>query len=199
MLASLLILLVLVPGAAAQNNEADAARLADVLEVHPGSVLADIGAGPEALLAIPMARRLGPSGRLYATNLDALDELRAAVKTAGLSNVEIVEGHPSRTNLPARCCDGIFIRFVCHHFPDPTAMNASLMQALKPGARMAVIDFLPDGPEATIPAGRATGNQHGVTAETVIKELVQAGFELVMSEKRPRDSFLIVVRRPIAR
>ena len=53
----------------AQDDERDTVWLIDVLQAKSGSVLADIGAGSEALLTIPLARHVGPSGRVYATEL----------------------------------------------------------------------------------------------------------------------------------
>ena len=183
--------------AAAQDNAGDAKRLVEALQVKAGSVLADIGAG-DAELTIPMAREVGASGRIYATELPgaSVERLRAAIAKTNLNNVEGVEGDPNRTNLPPESCDGIFIRFVYHHFGDPASMNASLRQALKPGARLAIMDFEPDGAEATSPAGRAGGATHGVKAATVARELQQAGFEIVTSEARERRSFLVVAKAP---
>jgi tRNA A58 N-methylase Trm61 len=186
-------------GAAQEDVAADAAHVIEALAAQPGSVIADIGAGPEGLLTLPLARLVGAGGRIYATELDAkaLASLRQTVQKAELANIEIIEGDPSRTNLPPNCCDGILLRYVYHHFADPPVMNASLRQTLKPGGRLAIIEFPPDGPEAATPADRAGGKTHGVTAETVGRELQQAGFELVTSEKRSGGSFFFVVRKPL--
>jgi ubiquinone/menaquinone biosynthesis C-methylase UbiE len=192
--------LLLVASARAQDNAADLARVVTALGVHSGSVVADIGAGPEGLLTIPMAREVGPTGRVYASDLgDAVNKLRGAVEKAGLKNVQVLEGDPAKTNLPDECCDGIFIRNVYHHFADPAAMNASLRQALKPGGRLAILDFAPDGPEAATPAGRASGKTHGVTAATVARELREAGFEPVDSATTTGQAFIVVVRKPSSR
>jgi predicted methyltransferase len=184
--------------AVAQDNAADFTRLTEVLQVRPGSVVADIGAGPEALLTIPMATRVGPAGKVYATELGGLERLRQTVRKAGMQNVEVLEGDPSRTNLPTECCDAIFIRNVYHHFADPAAMNASLWKSLKSGGRLAIIDFRPVGQEAA-PGRRDGGDQHGVSAATVIQELLQADFKLMSSEDRPDRWFLVVVEKPARR
>jgi predicted methyltransferase len=194
---TLLLAAMLVPAAAAQQNETGhAARLIEILDARPGSVLADIGAGPEALLTIPMARHIAPSGKVYATELgSSVEKLRTAVERSGLQNVEVIEGHPARTNLPTECCDGIFVRYVYHHFADPPAMNASLHHSLKPGGTLAIIEFAPEGPEAPSPADRAAGSAHGVGAETIARELQQAGFELITSEQSGNRQVLVVVRK----
>src|SRR5688572_19573862 len=78
-------------GAQNQDDERDTAWLIEVLQAKPGSVLADIGAGSDALLAIPMARHVGPSGRIYATEVGAaVEQLRTTVEKAGVQNVHVV-------------------------------------------------------------------------------------------------------------
>jgi predicted methyltransferase len=76
-------------------------------------------------------------------------------------------------------------------------MNASLLASLKPGGLLAVIDFPPDGSESADPADRDESGHHGVTSATVVRELGQAGFEVVGDEERiGSDRYLVVVRRP---
>jgi len=196
-LGAIVMLVAGVSAALAQNDAADHARLTEVLHAGPGSVVADVGAGPEALLTIRMASTVGPSGKVYATDIgDMLPKLRESVRRAGVQNVEVIEGHSSSTNLPAECCEGIFIRNVYHHFAEPAAMNASLWKSLKPGGRLAIIDFRPRGREASSPGDRDQGDQHGVSRETVAKELLQVGFELIRSDDRSNTWFVVVVAKP---
>jgi predicted methyltransferase len=177
---------------------ADAARLVKALKLDTGQTVADIGAGG-GQLSVLLARAVGPSGRVYATELnrDLLRVIRQAADRAGLTNVSVIEAHATRTNLPDSCCDALVVRFVYHHFKDPGPMNASLRQSLKPGGFLAVIDFAPDGAESADPAGRGSGDRHGVKPATVVRELRQAGFELVSVEEGIRNSsFMVVMRRP---
>jgi tRNA A58 N-methylase Trm61 len=187
--------------ASAQNQfAADAARLVKALKLSAGQTVADIGAGAGEL-SVELARIVGPSGRVYATELNTrlLPVIRRAAEAAALTNVSVIEGHATRTNLPDGCCDALVVRFVYHHFEDPGQMNASLRQALKPGAFLAVIDFSPDSAESADPAGRARGAQHGVTPGTVVRELLDAGLELVsVDEGTKRTGYLAVMRRPVA-
>jgi len=185
--------------AAAQNEFAvDAARLVKALELTTGQSVADIGAG-DGELTVEVARLVGPTGRLYATELEP-DKVRAiqkATSSAGLKNVTVLEAHPTRTNLPDQCCDALVLRLVYHHIKDPILMNKSLYQSLKPGGRLAIIDFPPDGAESADPSRRADGGQHGVTPPTVVRELRQAGFEHVTTQEGSGTRrFMVVMRRP---
>ena len=97
-------------------------------------------------------------------------------------------GAADRTNLPDGACDAIFMRNVYHHFAAPGPMSASLAAALKPGGRLAVVDFRPPGAEAPTPADRDEDDMHGVTPESVRRELMDAGFQVERTEtgSRPR-------------
>ena len=180
----------------AQQNSADIEWLIEALELREGSVVADIGAGDgDQTLAI--AEQVGPDGQIYSTELgeDSVQELREAIENADVQNVTVLEGAPTQTNLPEESFDAIYLRRVYHHIGDPPAFNASLLQSLKPGGRLAIIDFEPRGDEAE-PGERADGNQHGVLAETVVEELTQAGVVLVSNEPQSGRDFYVVVQKP---
>ncbi len=187
--------------AAAQDEfAADAARLTTALDLTAGLSIADIGAGAGEL-AVALARVVGPTGRVYATELEAgrLRAIRRAADSARLKNVTVLEAHATRTNLPDRCCDALVLRNVYHHIENPVLMNRSLYQSLKPGGRLAIIDFPPDSAESANPAQRSDGAQHGVTPSTVVRELRQAGFESVAVDSGTRRrGFMVVMRRPSA-
>ena len=175
-------------------------RLVQVLDLRPGSVVADVGAG-SGEVTVEIARQLGSESRVYSTdiNQDRLSEIRAAVAKNGLSNVTVLEGDPNRTNLPDGCCDALFVRNVYHHFADPPAMNASVLRALKPGGRFAVMDFPPDGPVRDVPPDkRASGKDHGVFRDTVAAELKAAGFDNVQVLPEWQGvAFLVLARKPM--
>jgi ubiquinone/menaquinone biosynthesis C-methylase UbiE len=184
------------PARAQDEFASDAAHLVAALKLQPGQTVADIGAG-RGQLAAALAREVGPSGHVYATELsdDRLRDLRGLADTT--RNVSVVEAKSTSTNLPDQCCDALVVRRVYHHFSDPGKMNASLRESLKPGGLLAVIDFAPDGSESTDPADRDTEGHHGVTSATVVRELGKAGFEVVSGEERiGSDRYLVVLRRP---
>lgn len=182
---------------AAQSDDADRRRLVEHLQVRPGMRLAEVGAGAGGL-TVALAREVGPDGHVYSNELsrDRRAAIRTAVARAGLSNVTVVEGGPADANLPEACCDGIFMRNVYHHFGDPAAMNASLWRSLRPGGRLAIIDFPPrGGREAASADARNAGSRHGVSPETVEQELRAAGFEIVATDEPRANRWFLVVGR----
>ncbi len=194
------LLLTWLPAAAgAQQDAADVDRLVRYLHVQPGMRVAEIGAG-DGSLTVAMAKAVGPDGHVFSNEIsdDRRAAIRAAVERAGLENVTIVESAAAEANLQDGCCDAVFMRNVYHHFGDPAAMNISLFRALRPGGRIAVIDFPPrGGTEATEPEGRSQGNAHGVATATVEHELRAAGFELEHTEQQRGDRwFMVVARKP---
>lgn len=174
-------------------------RLAAWLELQPGMRIADFGAG-EGEFAMALARRVGPSGRVYATELDdaSLTEIRKAVSEAGVLNVAVVKGAVSRTNLPQACCDAVLSRVVYHHLDDPEAINAEIFRALRPGGRLLVIDFEPGGIMEWIGRPHADHRPgHGTPREIVVREVIAAGFQLVRGPEPWRGrTYGVLFRRP---
>jgi predicted methyltransferase len=189
----------LVPATAvAQNNASDTSKFIEVLQLKPGHVVAEVGAGGGEL-TVAIAKHVTPGGRVYTSELgaDRLTELRDAVTKSGVTNVQVIEGQVAHANLPDGCCDAAFMRNVYHHFADPATMNASLFRALKPGARVAVIDFAPRNSAPVGPPGkRGDDAAHGVSVDIVSSELKAAGFQIVTTEDRGDRWFLVVAAKP---
>jgi ubiquinone/menaquinone biosynthesis C-methylase UbiE len=184
----------------AQQNAADAARLIEVLDVRAGALVGEIGAGDGAL-TFAISRAVGETGRVFSNELnkDRVKALRSQADKTGAKNVTVVEGREAETNFPGECCDAIFMRNVYHHFDDPPAMNASLLKSLKPGGRLAVLDFTPPPPPGgeNPPGRRGEDNHHGITEATLVRELKAAGFEILSSGENNR-TVTVVARRPPA-
>lgn len=151
----------------------EAARLAGLLRIGPGQTVADVGAGDGAM-AVEMARRVGPDGLVYATEIatNRLQAIRERVSDTESPNVRVVEGAPDATRLPDGCCDAVYLRTVFHHISGRTAYAGALRQALRPGGRLAVIDFAPG-------ALWFHGHDHGVPPDEVERACLEAGFVLV--------------------
>lgn len=167
-------------------GEAD--RLMSLLDLKPGMAVADVGAG-RGELAVEMAKRLGASGRVYATEIDParLDDIRRAVGDAELGTVTVITAGERESHLPEACCDAIYLREVYHHFTDPAFTTATLHRALKPGGRLAVIDY----PQR----GSFGGDCHCIDKRELIRQVTAAGFDHVSDEDRWSGSRYIVVFR----
>jgi ubiquinone/menaquinone biosynthesis C-methylase UbiE len=179
-----------------RQAETDVPRLIEVLELRSGMSVADIGAGAGATVTV-LARTLGASSRIYAT--DVGERQLQMLRRDRAENVTVLEGGERSTNLPDACCDAIYMRDVYHHFTHPEDINRSLAAALKPGGRLAIIDFearvgspLPDGVNAN-------RGGHGIPPRIVQDEITAAGltFDRLLA-KWPDEQgayFLVLFRR----
>lgn len=168
--------------AAIKVAETEIPMLARVLELRPGMTVADVGAGFGAW-TVTLAKWLGPSGHVYSTDIGApqLAAIREAVGRERLENVVVVEGSARSANLPDGCCDAVFMRDVYHHLTEPDQINRSVVAAMKPGARLAVIDFEPES-GSKVPAGVPVNRGgHGISPNLVISEAAAAGLSHVQT------------------
>jgi ubiquinone/menaquinone biosynthesis C-methylase UbiE len=188
---------------AARADEAD--RLAALLEAKPGANVADVGAG-DGEYALDLAARVGPAGRVFATELEpeAREKIRAAAAEAGLGNVEVVEARARATGLPSACCDAILLRHVYHHLTEPAVLGRDLLRALAPGGVLVVVDFPPTWylrPFAPDGVGEER-TRHGIEPADALRELRAAGFEELhvidpfANDWLGPDSYALVLRRP---
>jgi ubiquinone/menaquinone biosynthesis C-methylase UbiE len=152
-----------------RSGEAD--RLAAALGVHAGSTVAEIGAGT-GWLSVAMAERVGSDGRVYATEIagDKRAQIAERARTGGLANIEVREARERDPALPPGCCDAVFMRNVLHHIDDWPAYVRALAPVLRPGGRVAIIDFAPG-------AFFHLGGDHGAPPDRVVEAFRRAGFE----------------------
>jgi ubiquinone/menaquinone biosynthesis C-methylase UbiE len=173
----------------------------DALALAPGATVCEIGAGDGAL-SIEVADRVGAQGHVYTSELGAerLKALRSKVAAAHKPQIHVIEGAAERTNFPDGACDALFMRNVYHHFETPSAMNRSIAAALKPGGRVAIVDFGPPDKEAPKPADRDQDGMHGVTPAAVHRELTDAGFQNVATAVTPKGGpdrwYMVVALKP---
>jgi len=169
-------------------------RLAELMGWKAGTFVADIGAG-DGKYTFAAVERVGAAGKVYATEIDAkkLAELKEEVARRKLANVIVVESKDAETNLPAGCCDAIFLRHVYHHLTKPVEFDASLTRSLKAGGRLAIIDFAPRAglePVEGVPSNRGG---HGIPQKIVIEELGAAGLQVEkIVEDWPEDSYCVL-------
>jgi ubiquinone/menaquinone biosynthesis C-methylase UbiE len=183
-----------VHGTAADEIE----RAAAWLQIQAGSDVADFGAG-DGTYAVAFARGVRPLGRVFATEIDKenLAEIGEKAKEEGASNVTVIQGDVSRTNLPAACCDAVFSRHVYHHLSDPAAINADLFRALRPGGQLLIVDFEPGGIMDWFGHPETRHGGHGTPKETVVKEVAEAGFQVVREPEPWRGrTYAVLFKRP---
>jgi predicted methyltransferase len=164
----------------------------DILNLHPGSVVADIGAGG-GWFSVRAARRVagGPqgSGRIIAEDINpaAISAIRARAATEHLTNIEPLLGTPDDPRLAPNSLDAAVMLRVYHEIAHPPLLLAHLHDALKPHARFGVIDH------------PGNGADHGINSGVVIAEVERNGFHFIHQYDFTRgdqnDYFLVFERR----
>jgi SAM-dependent methyltransferase len=170
------------------RNSGEKDRIAEILDLQAGFVVADVGGG-NGEWTLDLAARVGEQGHVFSTEVDQrqLRRIRDAVEDAGLSHVTVIEGAESESGLDEGCCDAILLRHVYHHFTDRNGMTRSLFEALRPGGLIAIIEF----PQMS------RGDEHGMGVEDLMDDVTAAGFELVREvEGWPGRDYCVLFRRP---
>jgi ubiquinone/menaquinone biosynthesis C-methylase UbiE len=176
----------------------ETARLASLMHWTKGDVIADIGAG-EGQMSFDAAKRVGPTGHVYTTELDdhKLANLKNETAQNHIQNVTVLKAGTEDTNLPANCCNSIFMRRVYHHFTHPKAIDAALFRDLKAGGMLALIDFPPNKWLPAVAGVPANRGGHGIPEGVMTDELKAAGFEIVSVQRDwPEDDYFVLARKP---
>lgn len=169
-------------------------RVPDViscLELKPGDVVADIGAGTGAY-AIPFAKAVAPSGRVLAVDIwpDLLDYISQRAGAERVGNLQTILGRGDDPMLPPGQVDVVFFHDVFHNVLDRQAYLRTLLPALKPGGRIAIIEQEFDDPIAKkwdVPENRITREQvSGWMAAVGLRKVAE--FDLFQAANNPHGA-----------
>jgi SAM-dependent methyltransferase len=159
-------------------------RVMDLLGITTGKNVADIGAG-SGWFTVRAARRVGPTGAVLAEDINpaAIEYIGKRVLKENLSNVRTVLGAPDDPRLPAGSVDAVLMLKVYHEIAHPVPTMKELQRALRPEAKVGIIDRNGDGAN------------HGLKHDVVVKEMGEAGYKLVgtydFTKADGQDYFLI--------
>ena len=159
----------------------------DLLNLRAGMTVADVGAGT-GYMSLRMARRVGPTGKVYANDLqpEMLQKLRAKSQREKISNVETVLGTERDPKLPANTMDLVLLVDVYHEFSEPQAMLAKIRESLKPDGRLVLLEYRKEDPSVPIRP------EHKMSVAEVKTEVEAEGYKLdQVIEKLPRQHIII--------
>jgi ubiquinone/menaquinone biosynthesis C-methylase UbiE len=143
-------------------------RVMDLLGIAPGKSVADIGAG-SGWFTVRAARRVGGSGVVYAVDInpEAIRYVGERARKEQLQNVKTILSQADNPLLPAGSVDAVLLLKTYHEVARPVVLLQNLRAALRPGAKVGVIDR------------NGNGENHGVGRDVVIREAKQAGYKLL--------------------
>ena len=169
-------------------------ELVSSLKIEPGSTVVDLGTGTGTLLK-ELSKAVGPQGRIVAEDIyaDFLDRARERAK-GGLNNVEFVLGTEVDPKLPPGAADLVVVVDAYHHFGYPEQMLAGIKRGLRPGGRLAIVEYhkkhgaMEVDPDFALTHVRAAADQ-------VVREVEAAGYKLQWNrEHAPGKQYIVMFR-----
>jgi ubiquinone/menaquinone biosynthesis C-methylase UbiE len=163
-------------------------RVMDILGIAPGKTVADIGAG-SGWFTVRAAKRVGEAGIVYAVDInpEAIRYIRDRAQKDRFANVKPILSKADDALLPTAAIDVVLLLKTYHEVAEPVVLLRNLRAALRPGAKVGIIDR------------NGNGENHGVAPAVVIREATQAGYmvleqyDFVKGDKM--DYFLVLVPR----
>ncbi len=158
----------------------------DSMQLAPTDVVADIGAGT-GFMTFRIAKRV-PEGRVFAVDIqpEMLDIMRERIQDRGIDNVSPVRGTVQDPKLPADSIDAALMVDAYHEFSHPREMMNGLVEALKPGGRVYLVEYRKEDPSIPIKT------LHKMTEAQSKKEMTAVGLEWVdTKEMLPRQHFMV--------
>lgn len=162
-------------------------QLARLLALKAGMTVGDIGAG-SGYHTVRLSPLLGPSGRVVAQDVTRgyLRQLRQRTGRLGLRNVTFALGEPHDPRLPAASLDAAILVHMYHEVAQPYAFLYNLVPALRPDARIGIVDL--DRPTS----------EHGTPLGLLRCELAAIGYREIAVHSLSGDAGYLAVFSPPA-
>jgi protein-L-isoaspartate O-methyltransferase len=173
-----------------RDQEEDPERMIEELNVRPGDVVADIGAGT-GYLSRRLAKQVGPKGKVLAVDIqpEMLVLLTNRMAQLGISNVFPVLGRNTSPQLPEGSVDLALMVDVYHEFDFPYEMMQAICAALKPGGRVVFVEYRGEDPSVPIKL------VHKMTEAQVKKEMAALPLHWVQTLRSLPRQHMIVFRK----
>jgi len=169
-----------------RDDAGEPRQLVRLLGINSGMTIADIGAG-SGYYVVRLSPIVGPHGRIIAEDVvpEYLQDLRSRVHGLGLQNVTISLGEPHDPRLPAGSLDIAILVHMYHEITQPYALLYNLVPALKPGARVGIVDAY--GPTS----------EHGTPPSLLRCEFAVVGYrEISLDRLTGSDAYLALFEPP---
>ncbi|HEY7245027.1 MAG TPA: methyltransferase domain-containing protein [Xanthobacteraceae bacterium] len=169
-----------------RDQAGETGQVVRLLGIKSGMTVADIGAG-SGYYTTRLSPIVGSNGRIIAEDVvpEYLLSLRKRVRDLGLRNVAIDRGDPHDPRLPEGSIDIAILVHMYHEIAQPYALLYNLVPALKPDARVGIVDAL--GPTS----------RHGTPPSLLRCELAAVGYrEISFDRLTGSDAYLAIFAPP---
>lgn len=175
---------------AERSREERTDLVVDAMELAPDAEVADIGAG-SGYFALRISSRV-PRGRVLAVDIqpEMLAVIEEKKKRGDFANLETVLGKVTDPNLAPSSIDAVLMVDAYHEFSHPREMMSGVVEALRPGGRVYLVEYRSEDPTVPIlPLHKMTESQARLEMEAVGLEFIENRAML------PQQHFLIF-RKP---
>lgn len=168
-------------------------KVVAAMELKPGDVVADIGSG-SGYFTRRLAKAVLPGGTVYGVDIQPeMNEILAEnCKSEGITNVQIILSEEADPKLPSASIDWMLLVDVYHEFQQPVPMLAKMREALKPGGRVALLEYRLLGDTAA-----HIKIDHRMSVEQVLAEWEPAGFKLVKRHEFLPTQHFFIFEKPV--
>jgi predicted methyltransferase len=176
-----------------EQEEAPAQALA-LIGIRPGMVVADVGAG-SGYMTTRLSPLVGPAGKVIANDIQPqmLRIIQGKAQAEHLTNIDLVLGTDTDTNLPAGTVDLALLVDVYHEFWHPQEMLRSVRRALKDDGQLVLVEYRKEDP--TIPIAPT----HRMSVADVRTEVQAEGFTFDrLIPGLPRQHIIVFRKSPSA-
>jgi FkbM family methyltransferase len=174
-----------------REQEENTTQLLKNLAVQPGQVIADIGAG-SGYHSTLLSKMVG-NGKVYAVDVERemIAYLNERIKREGNKNIIPVLSTEKAVSLPANSVDLMLLVDVYHEFSFPYEMTRSMLEALKPGGKLVLVEFRAEDPNVPIKT------IHKMSQQQAVKEFKAAGFTFEKNTSNLPWQHCLIFRKPI--
>jgi len=162
----------------------------EAMEIEPDWVVADIGAA-SGYYTFRLSSRV-PDGRVLAVDIqpELLQLIEKRSTLSGVDNVEPMLGTIDDPRLPESSVDAVLLVDSYHEFSHPREMMKAIVNSLKPGGRIFLVEFRGEDEELSVPA------VHKMTEDQARLELEAVGLEWVENRSILPLHHFLVFRKP---
>jgi ubiquinone/menaquinone biosynthesis C-methylase UbiE len=152
-------------------------EVVSAMNLQPTDTVVDLGAGT-GYFTFRVSQKV-PQGKVLAVDVqpEMIKLLEDNKKAKGITNVEAILGTETDPKLPARSVDVLFMVDVYHELLYPREVMQKVVESLKPGGRVILIEYRGEDKDVPIKA------LHKTTQEQLKKELAAVG----LSWKETKD------------
>jgi ubiquinone/menaquinone biosynthesis C-methylase UbiE len=172
-----------------RDQDQKPAQVVDALGLKPGMHVADLGAG-SGYFTRRFVEAVSETGKVYVIDVEpeALKYVEERlVQMHRPFEAEFILARPDNPKIPIESVDLIFVCNTYHHLEDRTEYFRNVKTSLKPGGRIAIVDFYHDERSGEL----GFPKRHLVPRETLVEEMTAAGYRLANEHTfLPRQYFL---------